>query len=413
MKPVTASAVLTARPSYTRLALILGALAAFGPFSIDMYLPALPTIAAEFGVTTATIQQTLSVFFIGLALGQLFYGPISDRVGRRAPLLFGCGLYTVASIGCALAPSAGGLMALRFLQALGGAVGMVIGRSVVRDCFEEREAARMFSLLVLVMGIAPITAPLLGGQVLIALGWRAIFLFLAAFGLFCLLMVWWGLGESLPKERRTREGLGYALRAYAGLLSDRRYMGFALAGGLASAAMFAYISGSPFVFIELNEVPPEHFGFFFGANAAGLITASQLNRWLLSRFSAAALLGAALNVTAGAALLLLGVTLLNVGGFPLLVALLFVVIASTGMVMPNATALALGPYGRKAGSASAVLGATQFAAGALAGALVGLLANGAALPMTGVIALCSVGAWMCLRFLARPIQTTRIAAKAR
>ncbi|BAM00011.1 MULTISPECIES: Bcr/CflA family multidrug efflux MFS transporter [Caldilinea] len=409
MKQATASTVLTARPSYTRLALILGTLAAFGPFSIDMYLPALPTIAAEFGVTTAAIQQTLSVFFIGLAIGQLFYGPISDRVGRRAPLLFGCGLYTVASIGCALAPSAGGLMVLRFLQALGGAVGMVIGRSVVRDCFEEREAARMFSLLMLVMGVAPITAPLLGGQVLIVLGWRAIFFFLAAFGLFCLLMVWFGLEESLPTGRRTREGLGYALRAYGGLLTDRRYMGFALAGGLASAAMFAYISGSAFVFIELNNVPPDRFGFFFGANAFGLIAASQLNRWLLRRFTAAQLLSAALSVTAGAALLLFVVTLLNIGGFPLFVALLFITIGSTGMVGPNAMALALAPYGRKAGSASAVLGATQFAVGALAGALVGLLANGTALPMVGVIALCGAGAWMLLHFLTHPARTTRSA----
>lgn len=388
------------QPSYARLALILGVLAAFGPLSIDMYLPALPTIAAEFGTTTAAVQQTLSAFFVGLSLGQLFYGPISDRLGRRRPLLFGCAMYTVVSLGCAFAPSVAGLMGLRFLQALGSSAGVVIGRSVVRDLFDERESARMYSFLVLVMGIAPITAPLIGGQLLLLFGWRAIFFVLAGFGLFCLLLVWLGLEESLPQERRSREGLGSALRSYGGLLADPRYMGFALAGGLASAAMFAYISGSPFVFIELNGVPPEQFGFFFGANAFGLIVASQLNRKLLERYSSTQLLAAALSVTAGAATLLFAVTLAGLGGFPLMLALLFITIASTGMVGPNATALAMAPYGRKAGSASALLGATQFMAGALAGALVGLLANGTALPMTGVIALCGAGAWAVLRGLA-------------
>lgn len=384
------------RPSYARLALILGTLAAFGPLSIDMYLPALPTIAVEFGVTTAAVQQTLAVFFIGLALGQLFYGPISDRLGRRAPLLFGCAVYAVVSIGCAFAPSVAGMMGLRFLQALGSSAGMVIGRSIVRDCFDERESARMYSLLVLVMGVAPITAPLIGGQLLVAFGWRSIFFVLAAFGLLCFALVWFGLKESLPQERRTHEGLGYTLVAYARLLTDRRYMGFALAGGLASAAMFAYISGSSFVFIELNGVPPEQFGFFFGANAFGLIAASQLNRWLLTKYTSFRLLFIALSVTAGASLLLFSATLFEVGGFPLLLALLFITIASTGMVGPNAMAMAMAPYGRRAGSASALLGATQFAAGALAGALVGLLANNTALPMTGVIGLCGVGAWVIL-----------------
>lgn len=391
---------MSARPSYARLALILGTLAAFGPLSIDMYLPALPTIAEEFGTTTAAIQQTLSAFFVGLALGQLFYGPLSDRLGRRTPLLFGCAMYTAVSLGIVFAPSVGWLMALRIVQALGSSAGVVIGRSVVRDLFDERESARMFSFLVLVMGIAPITAPLLGGQLLVLFGWRAVFLVLAGFGVLCFVMVWLWLGESLPPTRRTASNLGSVLRGYGDLLTDARYMGFALAGGLASAAMFAYISGSPFVFIELNGVPPAQFGLYFGANAFGLIAASQLNRWLLTRYTSAHLLIAALSVTAGAALLLLVATWLNIGGFPLLLALLFVTIASTGLVGPNAMALALAPYGRRAGSAAALLGATQFAAGALAGALVGVLANGTALPMAGVIALCGAGAWFSLHFLA-------------
>lgn len=394
------TAVAKSQPSYARLALILGALAAFGPLSIDTYLPALPTIATDFGTTTAAVQQTLSAFFIGLALGQLVYGPLSDRMGRRAPLLFGCAMYTVVSIGCAFAGSTLGLMGLRFLQALGSSAGVVIGRSVVRDLFDERESARMYSFLVLVMGIAPITAPLIGGQLLVMFGWRAIFFTLAVFGLFCFVLVWFGLGETLPAERRTASGLGTVVRGYLALASDGRYIGFALAGGLGSAAMFAYISGSPFVFIELNGVPPDRFGLFFGANAFGLIAASQLNRWLLERYTSTQLLSAALTVTAVAAISLFATTLAGIGGFPLMLALLFITIASTGMVMPNATALAMAPYGRKAGSASALLGATQFMAGALAGALVGLLANGTAVPMTAVIALCGGGAFVILRTVA-------------
>ena len=394
------TAIAKSQPSYARLALILGTLAAFGPLSIDTYLPALPTIAQDFETTTAAVQQTLSAFFVGLALGQLFYGPISDRLGRRGPLLFGCAMYTVVSIGCAFAGSTLGLMGLRFLQALGSSAGVVIGRSVVRDLFDERESARMYSFLVLVMGVAPITAPLIGGQLLVAFGWRAIFFALAAFGLFCFAIVWFGLGETLPVERRTTSGLATTLRGYGALTLDSRFIGFALAGGLASAAMFAYISGSPFVFIELNGVPPDRFGLFFGANAFGLIAASQLNRWLLARYTSTQLLTAALSVTALAAISLFGVTLAGIGGFPLMLALLFLTIASTGMVGPNATALAMAPYGRKAGSASALLGATQFMAGALAGALVGVFANGTALPMTAVIALCGGGAFLILHTVA-------------
>jgi MFS transporter, DHA1 family, multidrug resistance protein len=392
-KPIT-------RGEYARLTVILGILAAFGPLSIDMYLPGLPAIAREFGSETAAAQQTLSIFFVGLSLGQVLYGPLADRLGRRRPLLFGCAMYALASVGCAFASSIPSLMALRFLQALGGSAGVVIGRSVVRDLFDQRESARMFSFLVLVMGIAPITAPLIGGQLLVAFGWRSIFLTLGVFGILCLAMVWFWLEESLPVERRVRAGLGEAVRTYGQLLGNSHFMGFALAGGLASAAMFAYISGSPFVFIELNGVPPEYFGLLFGMNALGLILASQLNRVLLERYTSLQLLAAALTVTAASSLLLLAVTAAGLGGFAGMLVLLFICIASTGMVGPNATAAAMAPYGRQAGSASAVLGATQFMAGALAGALVGLLANGTALPMVGTIALCGVSAYLVLHLLA-------------
>ena len=393
------------QPSNARLAVVLGILSAFGPFSIDMYLPGLPAIAREFGVETAAAQQTLSAFFIGLAVGQLIYGPVSDRLGRRRPLLFGCAVYALACLGCFVSPSLGGLILLRFAMALGACAGMVITRSVVRDLFDQRESARMYSMLVLVMGLAPVLAPLVGGQLLLYWGWRVIFLALAAFGVLCLALVYFALPESLPSERRTRHGLGEVLRRYGGLLSDSRFMGYTLAGGLASAAMFTYISGSPFVFIELNGVPPERYGLLFGINALGLIAASQLNRWLLGRYSGGQILVTALAVTAGTGVLLALAAATGIGGFAGMLVLLFFCIASTGLVGPNATAAAMAPYARQAGSASALLGAVQFGLGAVAGSLVGVFFNGTALPMAGVIALCGVGGFVALHLLVtRPLR---------
>lgn len=390
--------------AYARLALTLGILTAFAPFSIDMYLPGLPAIAREFNTDMAAAQQTLAVFFLGLSLGQVFYGPISDRLGRRRPLLFGCLLYALACIGCALAPSIESLVALRFAQALGGCAGVVIARSVVRDLFDQTESARMYSLLMLVLGVAPITAPLIGGQLLLFFGWRSIFFALFGFGVLCLLLVFFVLPETLPTARRSQTGLGVALRTYGTLLIDGRYMGYALASGLASAGMFAYIAGSPFVFIELNGVAPEHYGLIFGTNAIGLITASQLNRWFLNSYSTGQILTAALACTAASSLLLLGVAASGIGGFVGMLVVLFFTIASTGFVGPNATAAAMAPYATRAGSAAALLGAVQFACGAAAGALVGALHNGTALPMTGTIALCGVSAFLILQFLAlRPL----------
>jgi len=387
--------------SYTRLAITLGILTAFAPLSIDMYLPGLPAIAQEFSVTTAAVQQTLAIFFVGLSLGQAFVGPISDRLGRRLPRLVGCALYALASIGCALAPSLQSLILLRLAQAVGGCAGVVIARSIVRDLFNQDESARMYSFLMLVLGVAPITAPLIGGQLLVAFGWRAIFVTLSGFGLLCCALAFFGLPETLPAERRARSGLGDVLRGYGQLLVDRRLMGYALSGGLASAAMFAYIAGSPFVFIELNGVPPEQFGLLFGTNAVGLIAASQVNRALLQRYPSGRILVAALAVTALTGLLLFGLTAAGIGGFVGLLVVLFCCIASTGFVGPNATAAAMAPYGERAGSAAALLGTVQFACGAAAGALVGILHNGTARPMTGVIALCAVGAFGLLALAGR------------
>jgi DHA1 family bicyclomycin/chloramphenicol resistance-like MFS transporter len=281
---------------------------------------------------------------------------------------------------------------------------MVLSRSVVRDLFEEHDAARLFSILMLVMGVAPITAPLIGGQIMLVASWRAIFWVLTGFGVLCLAMVALALPESLPAERRSGAGPVEALATYARLLADRRFMGYALAGGMASAAMFAYIAGSPFVFIEHFGVPPQQYGWLFGANALGLIAASQLNGWLLGRYRSGVILGAALATQAAAGLLLAGVAALGLGGLPALLGPLFLCVASLGLIAPNATASAMAPHGRSAGSASALLGAIQFGAGAASGALVGALSNGTALPMAGVIAACALTALLSLTLLSeRPV----------
>ncbi|HEU5015545.1 MAG TPA: Bcr/CflA family multidrug efflux MFS transporter [Roseiflexaceae bacterium] len=376
--------------STVKLTILLGILAAFGPLSIDTYLSGLPAIGREFRVDDAAAQLTLSMFFVGLALGQAVYGPIADRLGRRGPLLVGCALYAAAAVGCALAPSINALIAMRFVQAIGGCAGMVISRSVVRDLFDAHESARMYSFLMLVMGVAPILAPLLGGQLLVLFGWRAIFWMLTGFGLLCFLMVAVGLPETLPPERRAVAGIGQVLRVYGGLLRDRHFIGYTLVGGLISAGMFAYISGSPFVFIDLYGVAPQNYGWIFGTNAFGIIAASQINRWLLARFRAETILRTALMVIMVSGVVLTVLAATGVGGLGGLLAPLFVCIAGYGFISPNATALAMAAYGRTAGSASALLGTLQFALGAAAGALVGVLANGTALPMAAVIAGCEL-----------------------
>lgn len=372
-----------------RLTLILGALSAFAPMSIDMYLPSLPALQHDFGAGTAAAQLTLSAFFLGLAVGQALYGPLADRHGRRPPLLAGITLYVAASLGCALASSIEALAALRFLQAMGGCAGVVIARAVVRDLFDPQAAARMLSLLMLVMGVAPILAPLAGGAILLWAGWRWIFVALALFGLACLLGVVTGLAETRPAQT-VRPGFAGSLRLFAKLARDRRFIGPALTGALAQAGMFAYISGSPFVFIQVHGVPAQHYGWLFGLNALGIIGGSQLNRWLLRRHDAARILRVANGVTAACGLALLAVVWSTPGSLPLLLVPLFGYVASLGFSYANAAALAMAPFGHHAGSASALLGTVQFGAAAVAGIAVGRLHDGTAMPMAATIAVCGL-----------------------
>jgi DHA1 family bicyclomycin/chloramphenicol resistance-like MFS transporter len=384
-------------PEYYKLAILLGALAGMGPLAIDMYLPSFPTIARELGSTPAAMEVTAAAYFIGLSVGQAIYGPISDRMGRTRPLYFGLALFILASIGCAFATSVPQLIALRIVQALGGCAEMVVARAMVRDYFDQRDSIRVMSLLILVMGLAPILAPLIGGQLLVHFGWRAVFYALATYASICLVAVLVLLRESLPVERRRRDGLGEILAVYRRLLGHRAFMAYVLCGGLVMSGMFAYIAGSPFVFIELFHVPPDRYGLFFGTNALGLITASQINGRLARKHSPGDILRRVLPVTALASLTLLVSVSTGIGGFAGLLLPLFVCVASVGFAVPNTMALAMAPHGPVAGSASALLGTVQFALGATAGAAVSGLNNGTAVPLGVVIATCGVGAWLAFQ----------------
>ncbi|MBC3478206.1 MULTISPECIES: multidrug effflux MFS transporter [Pseudomonas] len=370
-----------------RMVLILGALSAFGPLAIDFYLPAFPAMAQAFATDEQHVQTTLAAYFLGLSIGQLAYGPIADRFGRRKPLLFGVALFTVASLACAFAPNLDTLILARFVQALGGCAGMVLSRAIVSDKCDAVASAKVFSQLMLVMGLAPILAPMLGGVLVNLAGWQSIFLTLSLFSAACLLAVGMGLPESLPAHI-PRQPLSGALRQYFRLLSDRVFLGHALTGGIAIAGMFAYIAGSPFVFIKLYGVPAEHYGWFFGANAAGFILVAQVNARLLAKRGPAFLLVRAVWMYLAAGLVLLGVAATRPTQlWPLLVPL-FVCIASLGCIIPNASACAMNGQGARAGSASALMGCLQFSVAAGAAALVGLLHDGSAVPMAMVISLC-------------------------
>ncbi len=372
-----------------RIILILGALSAFAPLAIDFYLPGFPAMATAFATDEKHIQLTLAVYFGGLAIGQLIYGPLADRFGRRGPLLSGVTLFTLASFACAFAPTLEWLIGARFVQALGGCAGMVISRAVVSDKCDAVGSAKVFSQLMLVTGLAPILAPLAGGVMVGLWGWQSIFLALSIFSVMAAIAVAVGLPETFPAHQ-PRQPLSGSLRRYASLLSDRVYLGYALTGGISIGGMFAYIAGSPFVFIKLYGVPAEHYGWVFGSNAAGFILMAQVNARLLAKRGPAFLLSRTVWLYMLAALTLLGVAALRTDAlWPLLVPL-FICIASLGCIMPNTSACAMAGQGARAGSASALLGCIQFGVAAGAASLVGVLHDGTAMPMAIVISVCGV-----------------------
>jgi DHA1 family bicyclomycin/chloramphenicol resistance-like MFS transporter len=402
-----------ARPSLARLAIILGTSTAMIPIGVDMYLPAMPAMQADLHGSPAAVQQTLAVFFVGMALAQILFGPLSDHFGRKRPLLAGVALFTLASIGCALATSIEGLVATRFLQALGGAVGMVVGRAVARDYFEGSDLARMFSLIMLVMGLAPMLAPLAGSAVLLVASWRAIFWTLAVYGVAVLVLASLGLRESLPASGRAQHGITGSISAMRRVGSDRRFLGYALAMAFASGAMFSYIAASPFVFIAYYGFSPGEFAVLFGVNAFGLVAASQLNVRLLRHWQPATILKWTLRFKLAAALALLAIALGGLGGALAVSIALFFVVVCIGLVGSNAGALAMTPFGREAGSASALMGTLHGGAGAVAAALVGHLPGPGPVPMATMMAVLVAIALAALTLVAPALPLQRAAAPAK
>jgi MFS transporter, DHA1 family, multidrug resistance protein len=360
-----------------RLVLILGALIALGPLTIDMYLPALPTIVDDLRTTSAAVQLTLTGTLVGLALGQLLVGPLSDTFGRRRPLLVGVGVHVLASLLCLVAPNVAVLGGLRVMQGVGAAAASVVTMAIVRDLFVGRAAATLFSRLMLVLGVAPVLAPTIGGEVLRFTSWRGVFVVLAVLGLILVAVAAKAVPETLPAVRRRPLGVRNTMRTYRGLLRDRTFLGLVLVAGLSMAGLFGYVAGSSFVFQEEFGLNQQQFGLLFGAGALFLIGATQLNAALLRYFEPRVILpaGLVLGTLAGATLLVLAVT--DTGGIVGVVAPLWTVLFAVGLVMPNAPTLALARHGEAAGTAAALLGAIQMGVGAIVSPLVGVFGNDA------------------------------------
>jgi DHA1 family bicyclomycin/chloramphenicol resistance-like MFS transporter len=373
------------------LVIILGLTTAIGPLSLDMYLPAFPAIADGLGVAPAQVQLSLTTCLIGLAVGQLVCGPLSDRWGRRRPMIAGVAAYAIVSLLIALAPSAPALIVLRFIQGFAGGVGVVVARAIVRDLYSGVAAARFFSRLALVFGVAPIAAPGLGSLVLGLTSWHGIFVALGAIALLLVLLIAVKLPETLPPERRSPGDLRDLATTARTLLADRGYVGYTLAQSLSFAALFGYISGSSFVLQDGYGISPTVYSVLFGMNACGLIALSQANGALVSRVPLRRLLTIALvaQTAAAAAMLVSAAAALLIG----LLAAFFVLVSTVGMVTPNATALALDPHPDRAGTAAALMGGIQSVIAALAAPVVGLIGEpGRGVPMAIVIALASAGA---------------------
>ncbi|NJP91241.1 multidrug effflux MFS transporter [Nonomuraea sp. FMUSA5-5] len=373
------------------LLLILGALSAIGPLSIDMYLPALPAITAEMLSGEAQVQLTLTACLIGVSLGQVIAGPTSDVRGRRVPLMIGVAGFMVASLLCAFAPSVPMLIVFRLLQGMLGGAALVIVRAVVRDLYDGAAIARIFATLMLVSGLAPILAPIAGAQLLAFTSWRGVFVALSIAGVLLLLAVVAGVRETLPAEERESGGLKHTVSTFWQLLRDRTFMGFALTGGLAFAAMFGYISGSPFVLQEVYGATPQQYSLIFAMNAFALIATSQIGGRLSGRVRPVLLVRVGLGIGLLGAALLMTAALADLGLWGI-VSGLVVIMLGQGLVLPGTGALALGSQpAQVAGSASALTGVLQFALGAAAAPLVGLAGTGSALPMACVM----LGLFLC------------------
>lgn len=380
--------------SFFRTALILGLLSAIGPFAIDMYLPALPSIGKDLSAENNVVQMSLLAFFISFAIFQLIYGPLSDMWGRKAPLYMGIGLFAVASVGCALSNDIETLIAFRFLQGIGGAAGMVIPRAIVRDMHTGVQAARLMSLLMLVFSISPILAPLTGSAVISFYGWRGVFWAVTIAAFIGLILLSTQLKETRPKAARVESSLGSAMAAYRLLLSDRNFLTLTFIGGLGISSFLVYLANSPFVLIDHYGLTPTQYSIAFSINAVSFFTVSQLTGWLGDRFGLVRVMRMALTAFSLTMAAMVVVMALGFNQLPVLATFLFIGYGFLGLVIPTTAVLALEDHGEIAGTASALMGTLHFVTAAVAMVIAGLFFNGTALPMAAGIGLCAVAAFI-------------------
>jgi len=380
----------------TRLIIILGLLSTIGPFSIDMYLPGFPEIAVALKTTPEMVAYSLSSYFIGICAGQLIIGPLLDRFGRKPPLYGGLILYIIAAIGCAYAPTVEWLIVFRFFQAAGGCAGMVAPRAIIRDVFPVKENAKIFSLLILIIGVSPIIAPTTGGYITAHFGWHSIFILLAAITFLILIATVFILPESKRADPSFSLRPKPILTGFASVIKHPQFYTFAFTGSLASAGLYAYLAGSPFVFMELYHVSGQHYGWIFALVAGGLITCSQINNLLLKRYRSEQIVRVVLSIQSVVALIMVAGTYFDFLHLYGLIACIFFYLCCQGFSFPNSSALSMAPFAREAGSASALLGAIQMSMGAFSSAMVGFVSNGTAVPLTAVMATCS---WLALIIL--------------
>ncbi|MGE0096055.1 MAG: multidrug effflux MFS transporter [Alphaproteobacteria bacterium] len=387
---------------YAKNAIVLGLLAAIGPFAIDMYLPALPTIAADLGATTAATQMTLMSFFVAFGLCQIVYGPVSDMVGRKAPLYFGLAVFTIGSIGCALAGSIEWLIFFRFVQGIGASSSMVIPRAVIRDLHTGLEAARLMSFVMLVLSVSPILAPLIGSLLIAQFGWRAVFAAVTVVAVLGFALTALFLRETRPPSERIASGFLSAFAGFWRLLRDWHFLGVTFIGGLGMSSFFAFLASSSFVYIGHYGLTPTQYGLAFSVNAVGFIGASQLTAKLGGRFGMGKLVIGAAFLHTLFALVLFAATMAGIDSLAVLIALLFCAFACLGLVIPSTMVLALDNHGPIAGMASALGGTLQMMVGGLMIAVISQFFDGTALPMVTAIALCGAGALMLSLVTLRP-----------
>ncbi|PRD45159.1 Bcr/CflA family drug resistance efflux transporter [Phyllobacterium phragmitis] len=379
---------------FLRTAIVLGLLSAIGPFAIDMYLPALPTIGADLSAETSAVQMSLLAFFISMGLAQLFCGPLSDMLGRKVPLYGGLVLFSIGSIGSALAGDIDTLVAFRFLQGIGASAGMVIPRAIVRDLHTGVDAARLMSLLMLVFSISPILAPLTGTAIISFFGWRGVFWAVLIAALIGMVLLATSLKETRPKSMRVESSLGSALAAYGLLLKDRNFLGLTFIGGLGLSSFLVYLANSSFVLIDHYGLTPTQYSIAFSINAVSFFSVSQLSGWLADRFGLVRVVRMAVAGYAAAMTLLLIVTISGFQSLPVMAAFLFIGYGFLGLVFPTTAVLALEDHGVIAGTASALMGTLHFVAAAIAMGIASAFFDGTALPMIAGIAACAIGAFL-------------------